>query len=193
MPAATIRANYDQLKQVATTFGKSSDECKRSLQNIKNNKETLQGGDWVGQGARAFYKEMDDSVLPTLQRLISALDTAQNSISQISSIMQGAEQQAAKVLQGGSPGGSSGGSSGGAAGGEAAGGAAGAAGGGGSPSSGGSSGGGSNTGGAGGAAAGGAAAGGAAGGASSAANQITQLPKKPPRPSARSATSPTAI
>src|SRR5262249_5226276 len=121
MPAATIRANYDQLKQVASTFGKSSDECKRTLQNIKSNKETLQGGDWVGQGARAFYKEMDDSVLPTLQRLINALDSAQNSISQISSIMHDAEQQASKVLQGGASGGAAG-----AAAGEAAGGAAGA-------------------------------------------------------------------
>src|SRR5258708_7895633 len=104
MAAATIRANYDQLKQVASTFAKNSDECKRTLQKIKGNKDTLQGGDWIGQGATAFYKEMDDSVLPTLQRLVNALDTAQNSISQISSIMQGAEQQASNVLKGGNHG-----------------------------------------------------------------------------------------
>src|SRR5258706_1390639 len=134
MPAATIRANYDQLKQVATTFGKSSDECKRTLQNIRSNKDTLHGGDWVGQGANAFYKEMDDSVLPTLQRLVSALDTAQRSIAQISSVMQGAEQQASKVLQGGASGGGGGAAAGGAAPGAAraaAGAAAGAGGGGG--------------------------------------------------------------
>src|SRR5258708_9646783 len=105
MAAAKIRANYDQLKQVASTFAKNSDECKRTLQNIKGNKDTLSGGDWIGQGATAFYKEMDDSVLPTFQRLINALDSAQNSISQISSIMQNAEQQAANVLKGGSLGG----------------------------------------------------------------------------------------
>ena len=105
MAAATIRANYDQLKQVASAFAKNSEACKRSLQNIRHNKETLSGGDWIGQGATAFYREMDDSVLPTLQRLVNALDTAQNSISQISSIMQGAEQQAANVLKGPSGGG----------------------------------------------------------------------------------------
>src|SRR5438105_2961539 len=100
MAAAKIRANYDQLKQVASAFAKNSEACKRSLQNIRHNKETLSGGDWIGQGATAFYREMDDSVLPTLQRLVNALDTAQRSISQISAIMQGAEQQAANVLKG---------------------------------------------------------------------------------------------
>src|SRR5437588_12221683 len=120
MPAAKIRANYEQLKQAANSFARNSEASKRSLQNIKHNKETLSGGDWVGQGATAFYKEMDDSVLPTLQRLVNALDTAQNSISQISSIMQGAEQQAANVLKGGNQ-------AGGAAAGGAAAGAAGAA------------------------------------------------------------------
>src|SRR5258708_35589609 len=102
MAAAKIRANYDQLKQVASTFAKNSDECKRTLQNIKGNKDTLSGGGWIGQGAPAFYKEMDDSVLPTFQRLINALGRAQNSISQISSIMQNAEQQAANGADGGS-------------------------------------------------------------------------------------------
>src|SRR5258708_34400445 len=121
MAAAKIRANYDQLKQGASTFAKNSDECKRTLQNIKGNKDTLQGGDWIGQGATAFYKEMDDSVLPTLQRLVNALDTAQDSISQISSIMQRAEQQTSNVLKGGNQGAA------GAGAGAAAGGAAGAA------------------------------------------------------------------
>src|SRR5260370_22212334 len=109
MAAAKIRANYDQLKQVAGAFGKNSEACKRSLQNIRRHKDTLSGGDWIGQGATAFYKEMGDSVLPRLQRLINAMDSAQASISQISAIMQGAEQQAANVLKGGGLGGAAGG------------------------------------------------------------------------------------
>ena len=105
MAAATVRADYDQLKQAASTFGKNSDSCKQTLQSLKSNMDTLQGGDWIGQGANAFYKEMDDSVLPTFQRLINALNTAQNSLAQISSLMKDAEDQAANVLKG--PGGSS--------------------------------------------------------------------------------------
>src|SRR5579859_694559 len=118
MAAATVRADYDQLNQLASTFGKNADSCKQTLQNIKSNMDTLQGGDWIGQGANAFFQEMDNSVLPTLQRLVNALSSAQTSVSQISSIMKDAEEQAAKVLQGpGAAGGSIGGATSGALGG----------------------------------------------------------------------------
>jgi WXG100 family type VII secretion target len=120
MPAATIRANYDQLNQVSSAFRKNVDASVRTLQMIKSNKDVLQGGDWVGQGATAFYREMDDSVLPTLQRLINALETAASSTSQISAIMKQAEDEAAKVLNGSGLGpGSAAGASLGAAGGTA--------------------------------------------------------------------------
>src|SRR5579859_978220 len=120
MAAATVRADYDQLNQLASTFGKNADSCKQTLQNIKSNMDTLQGGDWIGQGANAFFQEMDNSVLPTLQRLVNALSSAQTSVSQISSIMKDAEEQAAKVLQGpGAAGGSIGGATSGVLGGAA--------------------------------------------------------------------------
>ncbi len=120
MAAATVRADYDQLKQVASTFGKNADSCKQTLQNIISNKETLQGGDWIGQGANAFYQEMDETVVPTLRRLINALDSAARSASQISSIMKNAEEEAANVLKdagGGATGAALGGLAGGMAGG----------------------------------------------------------------------------
>ena len=43
---------------------------------------------------------MDDDVLPTLQRLLNALDIAATSTRQISAIMKDAEDQAANVLKG---------------------------------------------------------------------------------------------
>jgi len=106
MAASTVRADYDQLSQVASAFRQNVAAAQRTLQNIKSSLDTLQGGDWIGVGATAFYQEMNDSVLPTWQRLISALDTAATSTAQISAIMKDAEDQAANVLKG--PGGSSG-------------------------------------------------------------------------------------
>jgi WXG100 family type VII secretion target len=129
MAPPTVRADYDQLQQVASGFSQSEQTLRQMLQSIKQNKDTLRGGDWVGQGATAFYKEMDDSVLPTLQRLINALDTAAAQTAKISSIMKEAEDQAANVLKG--PGGA------GAPTGSTAGGGAAATGGGGSSSAGG--------------------------------------------------------
>jgi WXG100 family type VII secretion target len=129
MTAATIRADYDQLKQVATAFRKNVEASQRTLQAIRRNKEVLQGGDWMGQGANAFYREMDDSVLPTLQRLINALETAADSTAQISSLMKEAEDQAANALKGAAVGlGAVGGAASGGASAGAFGGAAGAGG-----------------------------------------------------------------
>jgi WXG100 family type VII secretion target len=71
--------------------------------------DVLRAGDWAGQGANAFYQEMDHLVLPTLRRLAQALETAQQSTQQINQIMQQAEAEAARWLRGEGSGGSVGG------------------------------------------------------------------------------------
>ena len=72
-----VRADYDQLGQVAQRFGVAAEAAGATLQTIQQNMQVLEGGDWVGQGAKAFYQEMSGSVLPTLKRLTSALQAAQ--------------------------------------------------------------------------------------------------------------------
>jgi uncharacterized protein YukE len=60
---------------------------------------TLQGGDWVGQGARAFYAEMNSAVLPSLKRLSKALQSAQRVTQHISREIKAAEDEAAAILK----------------------------------------------------------------------------------------------
>src|SRR5258708_4690184 len=100
MPNPKIRADYDGLSQVTQTFSQQAEASGRLLQAIKRQKDVLQAGDWVGEGANAFYQEMDDSVLPTLTRLTRALDSAAQITGQISALMKQAENQAASVLKG---------------------------------------------------------------------------------------------
>ncbi len=77
--------------------------------------DTLQGGDWVGPGATAFYAEMNGDVLPSLNRLASALGEASRVTQRISAGFRQAEAEAAAVLRGqpgqggGGPGSSGGG------------------------------------------------------------------------------------
>ena len=68
--------------------------------SVKSAKGTLQSGDWVGRGATAFYNEMDSQVLPALQRLVSALQQAQQVTVQISVIMQQVENEVAALFRG---------------------------------------------------------------------------------------------
>jgi len=100
MPASTIRADYDQLKNAASQFGGLAQDTRQTLQALQQHVDSLQGGDWVGPGATAFYLEMSGQVVPTLQRLAAAFDSSQRAISQISQIVARAEADAARILRG---------------------------------------------------------------------------------------------
>ena len=99
MAVPRIRADYDQLGQVAQRFGAAAEAAGASLQAIQQQMQVLEGGDWVGQGAKAFYQEMSSSVLPRLKRLGSALQAAQQTTQAISREMKQAEEAAAAVFR----------------------------------------------------------------------------------------------
>jgi WXG100 family type VII secretion target len=98
MPAQRIRVDYDSLAQISQIFARHSEETQRTIQRVQQQKDTLEGGDWVGKGASAFYQEMDGEVLPSLKRLASALSTADRVTRQISQILNQAEEEAARIL-----------------------------------------------------------------------------------------------
>lgn len=98
MEAPIVRTDYEQMKEIAARFAQAAEENRRMLQGLRHDKEVLQGGDWIGVGARAFYAEMDGQVLPSLTRLVAGLDRAAAAARQISGIVQQAEADAAAVL-----------------------------------------------------------------------------------------------
>lgn len=98
MPAPRVRADYDQLAQIAARFGREAERTQETIGKIKGLMSTLQGGDWIGKGATAFYREMDSEVMPSLTRLGKSLGEAQRSMNQIIQIVRGAEEEAARIL-----------------------------------------------------------------------------------------------
>jgi WXG100 family type VII secretion target len=99
MSAPRIRADYQQIAAVALTFGRQADLARQMLQNVRKQQDVLQGGDWIGVGANLFYSEMNSQVLPTLHRLVRALEAANRTTVQINQIMKMAEEEAARVLR----------------------------------------------------------------------------------------------
>lgn len=99
MAAPVVRADYDQLTQTANQFGQQAEQVKRSLQQIKSQVDTLQGGDWLGTGAQAFYAEVNSQVVPTLNRLARALEAARTTTMQVLQVMKTAEDEAARHLR----------------------------------------------------------------------------------------------
>jgi len=99
MPAPRVRADYDALARIAEGFSRAAEANRSSVQAIQRAKGTLEGGDWLGQGARAFYQEMDQAVLPSLRRLSDALTAAQRITLQISQVVKEAEDAAAAIFK----------------------------------------------------------------------------------------------
>lgn len=100
MPAPTIRADYDQLREIQNTFQREAEDIGRMLQNLRSAYDPLRQGDWIGPGANAFFSEMESSVYPSLQRLRNALDQAAKTTKQIADEIRQAEQEASNCLNG---------------------------------------------------------------------------------------------
>jgi len=99
MTAPRIRADYEMLRQVQQQFKQQSGACGQSLRKMHQAKDALEGGDWIGEGAKAFYREMNSEVLPSWARLVAALDSAAQSASKMSQLIQQAEDDAARLLK----------------------------------------------------------------------------------------------
>ncbi len=94
-----VRGNHDELKQIATLFGQEADATQRTIAALRQRKDVLQGGDWIGQSARAFYGEMDSALLPAMTRLQRALAQAQNVTHKIAAALRQCEADAARQLR----------------------------------------------------------------------------------------------
>lgn len=94
MPSATVRAHYDELRQIQQSFSQQADAVAQTNQKLKDRMETLKSGDWIGKGATAFYQEMDSQVMPSMQRLNRALTEAARITAQISNLLKQAENDA---------------------------------------------------------------------------------------------------
>jgi len=96
MTASRIRADYDQLAGIRKNFSSEAEATQRTLQDLRSRLQTLEGGDWVGRGAKAFYGEMNDSVLPSLTRLQRALTQAAAVTDRLEKRIRQAEADAAQ-------------------------------------------------------------------------------------------------
>jgi WXG100 family type VII secretion target len=99
MTIAKIRTDHEQLAVIAKTFSCRAESAQKVLGTLQSNLNTLQGGDWIGKGAQAFYSEMNSDILPTMKRLVKAMNGAASTARKISQIMQQAEDDAAALFK----------------------------------------------------------------------------------------------
>jgi WXG100 family type VII secretion target len=98
MSTNIIQAQYDNLTTIASRFGQQIDATSILYCQVMQSYQPLEQGGWEGQGATAFYDEMQNEVFPAMQRLMSALSEAQMVTLQIRDIIWQAEEEAASVF-----------------------------------------------------------------------------------------------
>lgn len=98
MPSDRLEVNYESLERVATVFQNHSESTQQSMDSITQMMETLRSG-WIGEAADAFFQEMEDEVLPTMRRLVGAIEEASQTTKRISSTMEDAEEQAGNCFR----------------------------------------------------------------------------------------------
>jgi WXG100 family type VII secretion target len=69
----TIRLDFDGIKNIQSAFRAQEDATQKTIGNLSKTIEQLRGGDWFGEGATAFFKEMDSQVIPSMKNLKKVL------------------------------------------------------------------------------------------------------------------------
>jgi WXG100 family type VII secretion target len=97
MSNQTVRAEHDELRNIQQAFSNQASATTNTIKSLQSRMETLRGGDWIGQGATAFYQEMDSQVMPAMVRLEKALEEAKNFAQQVSALMKTAEDETSRL------------------------------------------------------------------------------------------------
>jgi len=98
MPNIKIRIDYDQMQQMTQMFTAQGSAIAGVNRKIKAAQSTLEGGDWIGKGAKAFFQEMNSDVNPSMKRLEKAMEEAARITKQIHTVMHQAEDESSKIF-----------------------------------------------------------------------------------------------
>ncbi|NJN95289.1 MAG: WXG100 family type VII secretion target [Anaerolineales bacterium] len=101
MGADIIQAKYEELESIASCFGQWADNNAEINARIQQAVDKLRRGDWIGKGSEAFFRKMDDEILPAMNRLTTALEQSQRVTREIIFIIQQAEEEAATPFRNG--------------------------------------------------------------------------------------------
>jgi len=97
--ANEIRADYDQLEQLASQFNHQAQAIEAMKQKIRGSYAKLLDKGWIGVGANAFFEEMESKIMPAEDRLHSALAQAGQTTQKIAQEIKQAEQEASSLFR----------------------------------------------------------------------------------------------
>jgi WXG100 family type VII secretion target len=94
---ALVKVLFDDLGKVAQTFQNVGDTIADCHKQIRAGQETLEN-DWIGEGAKKFQGEMEDSINPSFKNFIDVMEEASQVTHQIGEVWHEAEEEAKNAL-----------------------------------------------------------------------------------------------
>ncbi len=70
MSVNIIQANYDELETIAGRFGSQAEANAELHSRVQHCVQALQQGEWEGEGATAFFDEMDGQMFPAKAQIL---------------------------------------------------------------------------------------------------------------------------
>ena len=95
--AEHVEISYDTLTNIKSKFGQLAQNVERMRSKLASQSDSLQGGNWKGHGADAFYREMNGEILPAVDRLHTALEEAAAVTGEIAEKFKAAEEDIKSV------------------------------------------------------------------------------------------------
>jgi WXG100 family type VII secretion target len=86
--------DYQQLQDIVSKLTAEADDLSALLTQTSSQVENLHGNGWVGRGSDQFYSDVEDKVLPSMNKLVGALRSSGDTINKIVAVYKGAEQTA---------------------------------------------------------------------------------------------------
>jgi WXG100 family type VII secretion target len=69
----TIKLDFDAFMGIKSSFQAQETATQQTIGKLNKVVEQLRGGDWFGEGATAFFNEMDSMIVPAMKRLQKAM------------------------------------------------------------------------------------------------------------------------
>ena len=94
-----IEVDSEKLGQVHKKFTEQAEAFANTLRDVRAKLEPLQNGGWKGDAGDAFFKEMNDVVLPSSTRLQKAFIEAAATTKRVGDTANKAEQDAVNAFR----------------------------------------------------------------------------------------------
>ena len=91
--ATNPKCDYDAMQGISKQFLTDQNDISNLLNQTKSKVETLHGNLWMGEAADKFFAEMENTVLPSLSRLVNALGRASEVTLKVSDTIRQADEE----------------------------------------------------------------------------------------------------